>query len=182
MLFEVTNIILHISDCLLENIGKPVFHRHSNDLYGSWMRVITLCVSLVFCTTYNFTPIFILFEMVMQTSQSLFDLLLNSQDAVNHGDAALPNGWDKKYWVTKSIQNMTLYEYANKTVFGLDTPTKEYLLPLPFSGNDHVIYNRSFFYLNKESENIIRFKIPGGKSTSIQIRRNRVVRNSGNVC
>ena len=25
-------------ECLLENIGKPVFHRYKNDLFGSWMQ------------------------------------------------------------------------------------------------------------------------------------------------
>ena len=32
-------IKLNISECLLENIGKPVFHRYTQDLYGSWMQV-----------------------------------------------------------------------------------------------------------------------------------------------
>ncbi len=27
------------TECLLENIGKPVFHRYSSDLFGSWMQV-----------------------------------------------------------------------------------------------------------------------------------------------
>ena len=26
-------------ECLLENIGKPVFHRYTADLFGSWMQV-----------------------------------------------------------------------------------------------------------------------------------------------
>ena len=31
-------LIKKISECLLENIGKPVFHAYSTDLYGSWMQ------------------------------------------------------------------------------------------------------------------------------------------------
>ena len=29
---------LFLSECQLENIGKPVFHLYSDDLYGSWMQ------------------------------------------------------------------------------------------------------------------------------------------------
>ena len=47
---------------------------------------------------------------------------------MSHGDE-----WDKKVWVTKSDQNATLFEYANKTMYRKDTPTKEYKLSLPFS-------------------------------------------------
>ena len=39
---------------------------------------------------------------------------------MSHGDE-----WDKKVWVTKSDHNATLFEYANKTMYRKDTPTKE---------------------------------------------------------
>ena len=32
----------YFPECLLENIGKPVYHRWSSDLFGSWMQVYTL--------------------------------------------------------------------------------------------------------------------------------------------
>ena len=49
-----------------------------------------------------------------------------------------------------------------------------------FQGNDHIIFNGSFFYLNKEMEKIIRFPLPRGEPMSIEIPKNRVVQNSGN--
>ena len=48
-----------------------------------------------------------------------------------------------------------------------------------FQGNDHIIFNGSFFYLNKEMEKIIRFPLPRGEPKSIDIPKNRVVLNSG---
>ena len=48
-----------------------------------------------------------------------------------------------------------------------------------FQGNDHIIFNGSFFYLNKEMEKIIRFPLPRGEQKSIDIPKNRVVQNSG---
>ena len=48
-----------------------------------------------------------------------------------------------------------------------------------FQGNDHIIFNGSFFYLNKEMEKIIRFPLPRGEPMSIEIPKNRVVQNSG---
>ena len=32
-------ISIFFLECLLENIGKPVFHRYTADLFGSWMQV-----------------------------------------------------------------------------------------------------------------------------------------------
>ena len=57
------------------------------------------------------------------------------QDTVDRGDE-----WNKKVWVTKSAQNSTLFEYANKTMYRIDTPTNKYNLQLPFS----VCYQNSF--------------------------------------
>ena len=34
----LTYIVIFL-ECLLENIGKPVFHRYTADLFGSWMQV-----------------------------------------------------------------------------------------------------------------------------------------------
>lgn len=31
-------ISIYLSDCLLYAIGKPVYHRFTNETYGSWMR------------------------------------------------------------------------------------------------------------------------------------------------
>ena len=49
----------------------------------------------------------------------------------------------------------------------------------PLQGNDHVVYNGSFFYLHLESESIVRYDLTTLFSRKIRIPRNRVVRNSG---
>jgi hypothetical protein len=38
-----------------------------------------------------------------------------------------------KIWVTVSDKNKTLYEFANKTMFRANVPTKNYSLPLSFT-------------------------------------------------
>ena len=48
-----------------------------------------------------------------------------------------------------------------------------------FQGNDHLIYNRSFFYLHKETERIVRHPLINGLPKATRIKRNRVVQNSG---
>ena len=50
---------------------------------------------------------------------------------------------------------------------------------LCLQGNDHVVYNRSFFYLNLESESIVRFDLRTLRSVKFRIPTNRVVQNSG---
>ena len=47
--FFQTYIFFSISACELENIGKPVFHRYSTGLYGSWMQVIIIIIPIFFC-------------------------------------------------------------------------------------------------------------------------------------
>ena len=54
-----------------------------------------------------------------------------------------------------------------------------YRLSSPSKGNDHVIYNGSFFYLHLESESIVRFDLLSLHSQKFRIPRNRVVRHSG---
>jgi hypothetical protein len=46
----------NFSECLLENIGKPVFHRWSSDHFGGWMQVNTSCQAVLtkFGTSQNF--------------------------------------------------------------------------------------------------------------------------------
>ena len=140
--------------------------------------------------------------------------------------------WNDKIWTTKSTDNQTLFEFADKTQYKKGKPpSKKYNLPLPFSvrlpcqsfkfklptlfyrsvlsnhdisikilahslldhnmfrkypcktlclqGNDHVVYNRSFFYLNLESESIVRFDLRTLRSQKFRIPTNRVVQNSG---
>ena len=46
-------------------------------------------------------------------------------------------------------------------------------------GNDHVIYNGTFFYLHYESESIVRYDLTSRQVTKKNIPRNRIVRDSG---
>ena len=78
---------IYLLECMIETIGKPVFHRYSGDLHGAWMV-----------------------------------------------DAEDPIGEDgKKLWSTNSAYTKVLFEYANKTLFRKDIPSRNYTLPVPFT-------------------------------------------------
>ncbi len=57
--------------------------------------------------------------------------------------------------------------------------TTWFCLHFRLQGNDHVIFNGSFFYLHYESESIVRYDLTTLYSRKVRIPRNRVVRNSG---
>ena len=140
---------------MVETIGKPVFHRYSGDLYGSWLM-----------DAYEYT------EEEEKT----------------------------KVWATMSDQNRTLFEFQNKSMYRQNHHTKNYSLPLPFTvsdtfdcfpvlrhhrmrlylqGNDHVVYNGSFFYYNHQTESIVRYQLNTKSPQKVKIHRNRVVVNQG---
>ncbi|KAG8229193.1 hypothetical protein J437_LFUL001065 [Ladona fulva] len=64
-----------------------------------------------------------------------------------------------KFWVTKEGDNHHLYEYANKTMFRKDIPSKNYTLQPGFKGNSHVVYNGSFYYNQLNQSKVIRFDL-----------------------
>ena len=64
-------------------------------------------------------------------------------------------------------------------MYSLDKPTRNYTLPLAFTGNDHVIYDGSFYYLNYPSESIVKYDLNTKLSTKKAIHKNRIVKNSG---
>ncbi|XP_046398065.1 uncharacterized protein LOC124164884 [Ischnura elegans] len=76
------------------------------------------------------------------------------KDPVAKGDADAD-----KFWVTKEGDNHRLYEYANKTMFRRDIPTKFYTLQPGFKGNSHVVYNGSFYYNQLNQSKVIRFDL-----------------------
>ena len=138
---------------MVETIGKPVFHRYSGDLFGSWLM-----------DAYEFT---------------------DEEEKT-------------KIWATVSENNKTLFEFSNKTMYRENRPTKNYTLPKPFTvscttfvcdvlasphlqGNDHVVYNGSFFYYNHgEIPRIIRYQLSTKTiGDPLEIRPNGVVRNGG---
>ena len=50
---------------------------------------------------------------------------------------------------------------------------------LYLQGNDHVIYNGSFFYYNHQTESIVRYQLNTKSPQKVKIHRNRVVVNQG---
>ena len=98
------NFLLCVTECLLENIGKPVFHNYSpSDLYGSWM-------------------------------QDAVDVEAAERGrAVSGAGGSSSAGNNDKIWMTTSTDNMTLYEYTNKMMYKKRTPSRNYTLPLPFA-------------------------------------------------
>ena len=46
-------------------------------------------------------------------------------------------------------------------------------------GNDHVIYNGSFFYYNHQTESIVRYQLNTKSPQKVKIHRNRIVVNQG---
>ncbi|XP_013794852.2 uncharacterized protein LOC106478823 [Limulus polyphemus] len=110
-------------DCLLNQVGKPVFQQFSNVSQGCWMK-----------------------------------------------DPAATNPIDEsKHWVTLQTEKNTLYEFADKTSFRNNNYTKKYTLPFEFVGNNHVVYNGSFYYNQEGTNNLIRFDLQTESNTSAQI-------------
>mgnify|MGYP002716637506 FL=1 len=77
--------IFFFLDCLLYAVGKPVYHRYTDQTYGSWMR-----------------------------------------DPVPKNDAS-----GEMFWVTSESDSTHLYEFANKSSYRKDIPTKVYELEHP---------------------------------------------------
>ncbi|KAK9497198.1 hypothetical protein O3M35_004562 [Rhynocoris fuscipes] len=71
----------------------------------------------------------------------------------------MPKNDQEKFWTTKEEENIYLFEYANKSLFRADKPTKRYRLEYPFSGNAHVVYNGSFFYHHNQKPQIVKYDL-----------------------
>ena len=52
---------------------------------------------------------------------------------------------------------------------------------LTFQGNDHVVFNGSFFYFHRESESIMRYDLATANLHKKKVPPNRVVRDAGGV-
>ena len=46
-------------------------------------------------------------------------------------------------------------------------------------GNDHVVYNGSFFYFNYQTESIIKYDLATSMTEKLDVPKNRVVQNAG---
>ncbi|XP_068082075.1 uncharacterized protein [Anabrus simplex] len=110
-------------DCQLYAVGKPVYHRYTDAVYGSWMR-----------------------------------------DSLPRPES---NG--EKFWVTNETEPYHLFEYANKSAFRKDVPTRTYKLDHPFKGNAHIIYNGSFYYNERDKPHMLRFDLATGSYKSLNV-------------
>ena len=72
-------------------------------------------------------------------------------------------------------KQIPIYSYSNILIHLIS------FICVKFQGNDHLIYNRSFFYLHKETERIVRHPLINGLPKATRIKRNRVVQNSGKL-
>ncbi|KAK6642604.1 hypothetical protein RUM43_004106 [Polyplax serrata] len=110
-------------DCLLYAVGKPVYHRYTDQTYGSWMR-----------------------------------------DPMPRTEAQ-----GETFWVTSESDSTHLYEFANKTAYRKDIPTRVYELEHPLKGNAHVIYNGSFYYNEKDKPRVLKFDLATKTYVSLDV-------------
>ncbi|XP_049816320.1 uncharacterized protein LOC126263277 [Schistocerca nitens] len=80
-----------------------------------------------------------------------------------------PEANAEKFWVTNETDPYHLYEFANKTSFSKDVPTKVYKLDHPFKGNAHVVYNGSFFYHERDQRRVLRYELSTGHYTPLDV-------------
>ncbi|XP_064090088.1 uncharacterized protein LOC135204053 [Macrobrachium nipponense] len=76
---------------------------------------------------------------------------------------------EHKLWTTRYKDPWTLYEYADKSRYWKDLPTKNYTLPKAYSGNSHVIYNGSFYYHEVGQPVIINYDLTSGQTKSVSV-------------
>ena len=87
---------------------------------------------------------------------------------------------DEAIWETRTGEDQTLFEFASKSDFGVGEVQFNYTLPITFEGNDHVIFNESFFYFNGEGEeSLVQFELATGRATLLKIPLNPVERERG---
>ncbi|BES91463.1 OLF [Nesidiocoris tenuis] len=108
-------------ECQVYAVGKPVFLKTTESLFGSWMR----------------------------------DPLQRTEP--------------EKYWMTREDNNSLLFEYANKTAYRNNTPSKSYTLEYPFSGNAHTVYNGSFFYHQLQKPQIVKYELSTMRSQHLLV-------------
>ncbi|KAL0109814.1 hypothetical protein PUN28_013465 [Cardiocondyla obscurior] len=64
-----------------------------------------------------------------------------------------------KLWVTRHNETSYIYEYKSKEYFKNNTVTKDLKLPYPFQGNEHVVYDKSFFYNPINRPSVLRYDL-----------------------
>ena len=84
---------------------------------------------------------------------------------------------DKRVWETSGRRRGVLTEYPSLEAFkgGPSSSSSSVLnhsLPLPFEGNDHVVYNGSFYYYSRAREAVVAYEIATGRSTMLRLPRN----------
>ncbi|XP_065200917.1 uncharacterized protein LOC135831949 [Planococcus citri] len=78
------------------------------------------------------------------------------------------------HWITLGRENETLLEYSNKLAFVNNSATTTHRLPAFFMGNDHVIYNRTFYYYQNQNQRkynatIVKFDLNKKQETRLEL-------------
>ncbi|XP_022240230.1 uncharacterized protein LOC111085528 [Limulus polyphemus] len=74
-----------------------------------------------------------------------------------------------KYWLTLQNKKNTLYEFTNKDFFRNNSYTKSYTLPYALTGNNHVVFNGSFYYNREGTNSLVRFNLLTATNSTVQI-------------
>ncbi|XP_011639692.2 LOW QUALITY PROTEIN: gliomedin [Pogonomyrmex barbatus] len=74
-------------------------------------------------------------------------------------DAARQDAMPDRLWVTRHNDTSYIYEYKSKEFFKKDTGRVTIKLPIPFQGNEHVVYNKSFFYNPFNRSTVFRYDL-----------------------
>ena len=96
----------------------------------------------------------------------------------------------KIIWETSSSERGVLREFSVASRFAAKVPERNYTLPIHFDvscsfmsymqcsennslqGNDHVVYNRTFFYYSAVKEGIVSYELDTGRAKVLHIPRN----------
>jgi Olfactomedin-like domain len=120
-------------DCHLYAVGKPVYHKFSEQTYGAWMKdSLPKQESLaekIWVTSEN-------------ESQRLYEYM-NKEDYRTNKHKKV-HRLDRAFRV--SVLRFDELN-SNSTVYGLSSP----------QGNAHVVYNGSFYYCERDSPKIVKY-------------------------
>ncbi len=139
------------SDCMIETIGKPVFHRYSGDLYGSWM------VDALDPEGEDGKKIWTVFSQ-----QKRFLLEYNNRTL---------------YRANRPTRNYSLPYECTVSIMAMKSNQHCSAKSDVFQGNDNVMYNGSFYYFNLGIESVVKYDLATRQRQLLPIPRNHVNAN-----
>lgn len=142
--FNVRFIYLAFSDCALYAVGKPVYHRFTDQIYGCWMRDSNPPTAKdsekFWVTTDKPDDNYKLYEY---ENKAMFRKDMPSRSASNQP--------------TSICRKIRLLFFRN------------YTLDSGFQGNAHVIYNGSFYYNVKNTLSIIKLDLHSNRTERLDV-------------